>query len=135
MSLEEAVVPMDRLARVYRRIRAKEQELTRTYEAELEALKVQRDEIAAIMLDEMKRLGVKSVRTDEGTVTLLQSNRYYASDWEEFGKFVLEHNALDLLERRIAQKNMDRFLAENPETAPPGLASDSKLTISVRKPV
>ena len=45
-----------------------------------------------------------------------------------------ENDALDLLEKRIAQTNMANFLQENPTLVPPGLNSNSEYAISVRKP-
>ena len=82
-------VPMDRLAKVYLKIRTKIQELERAHEAQLEELKQQRDVIALQMKDMMLALGSKSVKTDAGTVILSQKTRYYASDWDEMKKFIL----------------------------------------------
>jgi hypothetical protein len=45
-----------------------------------------------------------------------------------------ENDALDLLEKRIAQTNMATFLQDNPTLVPPGLNSNSEYEISVRKP-
>jgi hypothetical protein len=47
---------------------------------------------------------------------------------------MIEHEAVDLLEKRIAQLNMAQFLEENPGVVPPGLNSTSEFDISVRKP-
>jgi hypothetical protein len=49
------------------------------------------------------------------------------------GKFILEHQVPDLLEKRIHQGNMKQFLEENPELLPPGLNSDSEYTVTVRR--
>jgi hypothetical protein len=82
----------------------------------------------------MMSSGLKSVRTDEGTIILGTKTRYTTHDWDSFKQFVLEHEVLDLFERRIAQGNMKQFLEENPTLVPPGLNSDSEYTITVRKP-
>jgi hypothetical protein len=86
------------------------------------------------MKDQMKALGVTSVRTPEGTVVLSVKTRYSTQDWDEFKKFILAHEAIELLEKRIAQTNMKQFLDENPGVVPPGLNSASEYDISVRKP-
>ena len=108
--------------------------LERAHEAQLEELKQQRDVIALQMKDMMLALGSKSVKTDAGTVILSQKTRYYASDWDEMKKFILENEAIDLLERRVAQTNMATFLEQNPGKVPPGLNSTSEYEVSVRKP-
>lgn len=131
---ESATVPLDKLARVYRKMRARIQELTAAYETEVEALKAQQEAIAAAMKDQMLALGVKSVNTAEGTVILSTKTRYHTQDWDAFKQFVVEHDALDLFEKRIAQSNMATFLKENPNLVPPGLNSNSEYSVSVRKP-
>lgn len=132
--MEQEKIPLDKLARVYRKIRSKVQELTLAYETEVEALKAQQQEIKMAMKDQMRELGVSSVRTDEGTIVLSQKVRYVTDDWDSFKHFVAEHDALDLFEKRIHQGNMVTFLEENPGVVPPGLNSLTEYDVSVRKP-
>lgn len=133
-SKELAAVPMDKLAKVYRRMAARIQELTQAYENEVEEIKRQQDAVKIALKDQMLVLGVSSVRTDQGTVVLSTKTRYNTQDWDSFKTFVLQHEAVDLLEKRIAQNNMSTFLEENPGLVPPGLNSVSEYAISVRKP-
>ena len=133
-SKELANVPMDKLAKVYRRMAARIQELTQGYENEVEEIKRQQDAVKIALKDQMLVLGVSSVRTDQGTVVLSTKTRYNTQDWDSFKTFVLQHEAVDLLEKRIAQTNMSTFLEENPGLVPPGLNSVSEYAISVRKP-
>lgn len=129
-----AKVPMDKLARVYRKMHTKLQEIETRYETEKAAIVVQQDIVKNAMKDQMLALGVSSVRTEFGTVTLGQKTRYSTQDWDEFKSFIVTHNAVDLLERRIQQTNMAAFLADNPGTVPPGLNSMTEYTVSVRRP-
>jgi hypothetical protein len=48
-------------------------------------------------------------------------------------KFIVEHNAPQLLHERIHQTNLKEFLEANPDTLPPGLNVDSEYTITVRR--
>jgi hypothetical protein len=132
--MADNTIPMDRLAKVYRKIRAAMKELTDKYEAEFAVLSEQRNQVANAMKDQMLALGTKSIRTDEGTIVLSTKTRYDTSDWDSFKEFVLTNQALELLERRIAQTNMSKFLEENPGVVPPGLNSNSEYVVSVRKP-
>ena len=127
-------LPMDKLAKVYRKIRDHIQTITKEHETEVAALKAQQDEIANAMREQMKALGVKSVRTEHGTVTMSMKTRYMSQDWDAFKTFMVENNALDLVERRISQLNMATFLKENPDNIPPGLSSESEYAITVKKP-
>jgi ribosomal protein L4 len=131
---ETETIPLDRLAKIYRKIRAEIATLTQDYDTKVEALKAQQDELKNAMKDMMKTMGVTSVRTAQGTVVLSVKTRYNTLDWDSFKKFVVEHDAVDLLEKRIAQTNMSQFLEENPGLVPPGLNSHAEYDISVRKP-
>ena len=132
--MSEDLVPLDKLAKIYRKLRSKIADLTQEYDTQVEVLKAQQDEIKNAMKDQMKAIGVTSVRTTEGTVVLSVKTRYSTQDWDEFKKFVIAHEAIELLEKRIAQTNMKQFLEENPGVVPPGLNSTSEFDISVRKP-
>jgi hypothetical protein len=132
--MSEEVIPLDKLALIYRKIRDKIGVLTKEYDTQVEALKAQQDQIKFAMKDQMKALGVKSVRTDLGTVTLTTKTRYNTQDWDSFKEFILEHKLVDLLEKRIAQLNMAHFLEENPTIVPPGLNSTTEFDITVTKP-
>ena len=123
-------VTIDTLCKVYMKMRAKVSEL----DAQIATIKEQQEQVSIAMRDKMKELGVNSLRTDHGTVTMLKKTRYYTQDWDSFKNFVLENQAVDLLERRIAQTNMTQFLEENPGLVPPGLNADTKFDVSVRKP-
>ena len=132
--MSDEAIPLDKLAKVYRKIYTKVNELTVQYESQLEELKAQQEEIKNAMKDQMVALGLQSVKTDEGTIILSQKTRYYTDDWDSFKTFAVEHDALDLFEKRIAQKNMAMFLEENPGVVPFGLNSMSEVSVSVRKP-
>lgn len=130
----DVTVPMDKLAKVYRRMQSRVQELTAQYESEIEDIKRQQDVVKIALKDQMLKLGVSSVRTDQGTVVLSTKTRYNTQDWDSFKEFIKEHDALDLLEKRIAQTNMATFLSENPSLVPAWLNSMTEYAISVRKP-
>ena len=126
----EDELPVDKLVRIYMKMRSAIQDL----DAQIESIKEQQQSVKNEIKDRMRGTGAKSLRTDYGTVSLMEKTRYYTNDWDSFKKFMVEHDALDLLEKRIAQSNMKLFLEENPGSIPPGLNSDTEFEISVRKP-
>ena len=132
--MEDEAIPLDKLVKIYRKLRGRLTELTQEYDTQAEVLKAQQEEIKHAIKDQMKAMGVTSVRTTEGTAVMSVKTRYTTQDWDSFKKFMLEHEAIDLLEKRIAQTNMAQFLEENPGIVPPGLNSSSEYDISVRKP-
>ena len=126
---EVEVIPLDKLVAIHAKIKAKQAKLDK----ELAELEEQREEIRLAIKDQMKALGLTSVKTSSGTVSLMKSTRYNTQDWDSFKAFVLEHQVVDLLEKRIAQTNMAQFLEENPGVLPPGLNSVTEFDIRVTK--
>jgi hypothetical protein len=132
--MNDEIIPLDKLARIYRKIKTEIDSLTQEYDTKLEQLKAQQDELRFAMKDQMKALGVKSVNTAFGTLSMVNKIRYSTQDWDSFKRFMVENDALDLLEKRIAQTNMAQFLEENPGVVPPGLNAFSDFEIRVTKP-
>ena len=128
--MSDETIPMDKLARMYMKMRNAIQELDK----QIENIKEQQQEVKNAMKDQMLAIGTKSVRTTSGTITIKEKSRFYTQDWDSFKKFIIEHDAVDLLEKRIAQSNMQTSLEENPSLHPPGLNSMSEFDVSVTKP-
>ena len=122
-------IPLDKLVAIHAKIKARQELLDK----QLADLEEQREEIRMAIKDQMKALGLASVRTSHGTVSLMKTTRYNTQDWDSFKQFVLEHQVVDLLEKRIAQTNMAQFLEENPGVVPPGLNSVTGFDIRVTK--
>lgn len=134
VSAATPAVTMDRLTRVYIKMRDKLAEITREYEEKEAALKAQQAEVAAAMKDILQATGGTGIKTQYGTVALKTNTRYYTQDWDAMYRFLHDHDVLHLLEKRIAQKNMSEFLESNPGVVPPGLNTMSEITVSVTKP-
>lgn len=132
--MEEQQIPMDKLAKVYLKIRTEIQMRTKAFEEEIGVLEEEKKEVSDAMRDQMKAIGSKSIRTDFGTVVMKVKTVFGMQDWDGFKQFIVEHNALDLLQRRIAQKNMEQFLEATPDVQVPGLTSNSEYEITVTKP-
>lgn len=131
--MTEEAIPVEKLVKVYLKMNAKLGELRAAYDAEEKALKEQMVKIKGALLDYCKEQNVESVRTAEGLFYRNVTTRYWTSDWEAMGKFVLEHGVPELFEKRLHQGNMKQFLEANPEVLPPGLNVDSEYTITVRR--
>ena len=129
-----APVSLDKLTKVYLKIRDAIQQETKDYETKVEDLKSQLDQVKLVIKDQLLALGATSSKTPHGTVILSQKTRYYAQDWDAMKTFIRDHDALDLFEKRLAQKNMEQFLNENPGVVPPGLQTQTEYDVGVRKP-
>ena len=126
--------PIADLVAVYRKLRGAIAEEEELHEAKVKDLKEQLEIVSAELLNFCNEQNLDSVKTPAGTISRRVQTRYWTTDWEQMGNFIVEHNAVHLLEKRINNTNMKQFLAENPDTLPIGLQVDNKYVIQVRKP-
>lgn len=115
---DKEAMPFDKMVRIYRKIGDRITETKATYDALLEELTAQQDVIKTAMRDYMKEQNATSIKTPYGLAIMSKTTRYSTNDWDGFKKFVVEHDALDLFEKRIAQKNMAEFREANPDLLP-----------------
>jgi len=127
------VTDLDRLVSVYVKIRDKKNELAATFAEQEKELDGKLDKIKQALLEHCKATGTESVKTASGTFWRTQKKRFWTSDWDAMNRFIVENEAVDLLEKRIHQGNMKQFLEENPDALPPGLNADSEYSITVRR--
>jgi hypothetical protein len=133
MTEEIKNVSADRLAAAYIKVRDRRDIAEREWEAKDKALEETLDTISAKFLEQFKELGVESMRTTAGTVTRTVKNRFWTTNWDAFYALIKEHDAFELLEKRVAQTAIKEFLEQHPGEAIPGLQSDSKYAVSVRR--
>ena len=123
-------VTLDHLVSVDRKMTARMSELQK----ELDSVEADRETVRLTIADMMKEQGVESVRTKHGTVSRVLKERYWTSDWAVFHQYILEHGAIDLLEKRISLTNMREWLENHRDDYPPAMNVDRTYSISIRKP-
>lgn len=126
-------IGVDKLVSAYIKVRDKKNEVTQELKEREAEYGQKLDTIKAALLEHCQDTGVESVRTEAGTFYRTVKKRFWTSDWEALNQFILEHEAVDLLEKRIHQGNMKSFLEENPDLLPPGVNADSEYTVNVRR--
>jgi hypothetical protein len=127
-------IPINDLVAVYRKLRAAIAEAETDYEEKVKDLKEQMDTVSAELLNFCNEQNLDSVKTPSGTISRRIQTRYWTTDWEQMNNFIVEHQAVHLLEKRIHNGNMKQFLEDNPDILPIGLQIDNKYIIQVRKP-
>jgi hypothetical protein len=137
MMTDNAVVgdnlPLEKLTRVYIKMRDKKAELARELEQTIGNLEADMSTIKSAIIHHMEDLGVESIRTEAGVVYRTVKTKYATSDWESMNKFILEHGVPELLVKSINQSNMKAFLEENPDLLPPGLNANMEYSVTVRR--
>ena len=129
----QANVPLEKLTRVYIKMRDKKAEMSKEFEGRISKIEQDMTTVKTAILAHMKEIGAESLRTEAGIVYRTVRTMYATSDWESMHKFILEHGVPDLLEKRIQQTNMRAFLEENPEMLPPGLNANSEYSVTIKR--
>ncbi len=129
----QPVADVDKLVRIYIKIRDARDQLRRELEGKEADLNEQLSLIEQEILEVCKKTGADSIKTKHGTAMRNVKSRFWTNDWEKFYEFLHEHKAPDLLEKRIHQSNMKQFLEENPDLHPAGLNVDRTYAITVRR--
>jgi hypothetical protein len=118
----------------YLEIRRMRESLKAKYDAEDEQFKEAMEEIKAAILAICNENNQNGFKTDSGTVTRQVKERYFCTDWDNFRKFVENEGSIDLLERRIHQRNFKEFMSERVgDGLPPGVNALREYDIVVRK--
>jgi hypothetical protein len=124
----------DELVEAYLGIRTERERLLRDYELADAKLKEDMSKLEAVMLEMCNAVNADSIKTKHGTVMRKLNERFFCQDWDNFYKFVLDNEAVQLLERRIHQSNFREFLRENVNDGlPPGVNVMREYGVSVRK--
>lgn len=124
----------EKVVEAYLAVRNERERLLREYEAEDAKLKEDLKKIEAVLLDVCNTINADSIKTSLGTVMRKLNERYFCSDWDNFRKFVLENEALELFEKRIHQGNFKQFMESHEgDGLPPGVNVMREYGITVRK--
>jgi len=128
------MIDAEALVETYLTIRRERENLKASFEKEDSALKEQMEHIQSALLDLCNQTNTNGLKTRHGTVTRQIKDRYFCTDWDNFKKFVETEGSIDLLERRIHQRNFKEFMAEREGKGfPPGVNSLREFDIVVRK--
>jgi hypothetical protein len=125
----------DQLVETFITLRNERDRMRNEWEAKDSEVKEQMSVVEQALLSICNETNATSIKTDKGTVIRKLTERFFCSDWDNFREYVLEHQALELLERRIHQGNFKEFIAEREkEGLPPGVNVMREFGVTVRKP-
>jgi hypothetical protein len=132
--MQMSEVNTEELVEAYLNIRNERERILREYEAQDERLKDDMRKIETAMLSVCNTIGADSIKTKSGTIMRKLTERFHCSDWENFSKYVLDNEALELLEKRIHQGNFKQHLSEiEGDGLPPGVNVMREFGVTVRK--
>ena len=122
------------LVEAYITIRGQRDKLLREYEMADGALKADIHKLEMALLDICNAVNADSIKTAHGTVMRKVNERFFCQDWDGFYRYVLDNEAVQLLERRIHQGNFKEHMKDiNGDGLPAGVSVMREFGVSVRK--
>jgi hypothetical protein len=124
----------DALVGIYLTIRREREKLKAEFDAQDGELKEDMTRLEQALLAICNNTNTNGLKTSHGTVTRQVKERFFCTDWEHFKTFVETEGSIDLLERRIHQRNFKEFISSRQaDGLPPGVNALREYDIVVRK--
>jgi hypothetical protein len=133
--MSEEVVKLDSMVKTYLTIRDEKERLAREHDMKDRELANDLAQIEQVLLSSCNDINADSIRTSVGTIIKTTRENFVCSDWDNFKDYVMEHQAIELLQQRIHQANFKEFLSGREEEGlPPGISTMREFKVTVRKP-
>jgi hypothetical protein len=128
-------VKLEELVKAYIAIRNKRDANAREFDAKDKELKAELAQLDQVMLNSCNEIDADSIKTNSGTIIKTMKENFVCGDWDNFKRYIVQEDAIDLLQQRIHQTNFKEFLSNRTdEGLPPGISSMKEFQIVVRKP-
>jgi hypothetical protein len=128
-------VRLEEIVKAYIAIRNKRDANAREFDAKDKELKAELAQLDQVMLNSCNEIDADSIKTNSGTIIKTMKENFVCGDWDNFKQYIVQEDAIDLLQQRIHQTNFKEFLSNRTdEGLPPGISSMKEFQIIVRKP-
>ena len=128
-------VKLEELVKAYIAIRNKRDANAREFNAKDSELKAELAQLDQVMLSSCNEIEADSIKTNSGTIIKTTKENFVCGDWDNFKQYVMQNDAIELLQQRLHQTNFKEFLSNRTdEGLPPGISSMKEFQIVVRKP-
>ena len=131
--MSDQPLDLDRIARVYVKIRDARAANTRAYEEADEKFKADLKKLENVMLGHLNSTGSKSVATESGTFYKQEEILPTGSDWDAFYDWIKDNDAFDALERRVKKGFIREYMEANNGAIPPGITVLREFVVRVRR--
>lgn len=128
-----ANITVDKVIGTYIELRNKKESIEATAKEKVAKIKEQLSKLEVWIKEKADTDGVDSFKTSNGTAFLKTTDYAQVADWDAVLGFIKEHEAFDLLEKRVS-KTAVRAYIEADKSVPSGINYGTRLDVNVRKP-
>jgi len=133
IQMHESHPAIDKMIRVYVKIRDARAERKKLFEEEDKALVEQQEQIENAMLEIAQKSGATQLGSPSGTAYIETETQISIADDSSFYKFIKDTDSLDMLQRRVSTTAVKQYIAEHEGAVPPGLNLFNRMRIKIRR--
>jgi hypothetical protein len=123
------------LVKVFIKIRKAISDVTKEYDARIDALRGQQKQVGTEILRRLHERGASQTKTEAGTAFIGENMSITIADETAYGDFVLEQQDYGYYQKRAKVERVKEYMKQHDGTLPPGLTVFRELTINVRAAV
>lgn len=124
---------VEQVVGTYMKLRRKKEALESQVKEDLAEIKAKMTKLESWLMQKADEDGVTSFKTAAGTAFVTTTDFANVADWDAVLTFIKNHEAFDMLEKRVSKTAVRAHMDETGEV-PPGITYGSKMGINVRKP-
>ena len=128
------MVDMERLARVWRKMQDKRDEIRAAYEAADKSVEDQQKIVGTALLSAMTGMKGDKLTTASGVIERQTKTQVSGADWNAIYRFVTDHDAWQMLHKRLSSTFVDAWAKDHDGELPPGVNVFRTLQVVVKKP-
>ena len=108
------MIEVDKLVDAYISIRNERDNIAREHELKDRELVAQLEKLEVVMLERCNEIQADSIKTKKGTIIKNLKENYVCGDWDNFKQYILENQALELLQQRISTLRQFKISVRKP---------------------
>lgn len=116
----------------YLKLRRKKEEVENEAKTKVAEVKAKMTMLESWLMQKADEDGVTSFKTTAGTAFVTSTDFANVADWDAVLTFIKNHEAFDMLERRVSKAAVRAHMDETGDV-PPGITYGTKIGINVRK--
>lgn len=124
----------DQIVGLFIKIRTKIADVNKEYDAQLQHLRGQQQQVSAELLRRLHERGATQTKTAAGTAFISEQMSITIADDDAYGAFVLAEQDYSYYQKRAKVERVKEYMTAHNGELPPGLNVFRELTINVRAP-
>lgn len=126
---------MERIVKVYVKIRDARAARSKAFEEEDKALKGQQEMLRAELLDHMNKMNVEQIGTTSGVVYRDVKMNASCEDWSLFFEWLRAQpiDQFEMMQKRLSSQTIKQFMDKNGGQLPPGVSVFKEADVKIRR--